>query len=391
MTDVVHYAGPRGADPPPEYTTYREHGTGTRVVLPSGRTAWLVTRYEDARAALRDPALSSNSGLPGYPLLGAGVEVPPFNATLIGLDGPAHARLRGLMAADFSRRRAIALRPEIQRLAELLADRMATEGPPSDLVSGFAQPLATQTTCVILGVPYAEHDFFEHHTLVATDGSSSTEQKSESITAVLGLLRRLIDAKTEAPADDLISRLAATGQLSTEELLFNVALVLGAGIDTTANMIALGTMVLLRHPTQWAAIRTAPGLAANAVDELLRYLTIVRLGLARVAVADTTIGGNPIRAGDGVIISLLAANRDGDAFPSPDTVDVHRQGAQRHVAFGHGIHQCIGQSFARIELEVAVSVLATRFPALRITVADEELRFRDTSDFYGLRELPLAW
>ncbi len=395
ITDVsrVPYPAGRGRcpfDPPPEYGAWRAGEPVTAVVLPSGRTAWLVTRHAEARAALRDPALRSDSRLPGYPLLGTAVESPPFNSTFIMLDGPEHASIRRMLIGEFTPGRVAALAPRIQELADDLADRMR---PGDDLVSRFAQPLASQTICTVLGVPYTAHDEFERHVAAATDHTVGPEGKAEAAAALLGMLAELIETRRHTPRDDLVSRLlsANADRLTPDELLHTVALVLGAGVDTTAHMIGLSAAVLLRDPALVAELRRDPELVGNAVEELLRHQTIVQLGLCRVAVADTSIGGVRVRAGDGVIVSVQAANRDPDAFPRADDPELRRREARRHLAFGYGVHQCLGQSLARAQLRVAVSTVVTRFGSARIAATDDELRFTDAMDFYGLRELVLTW
>lgn len=373
-------------DPPPEYGVWRDREPVTAVVLPSGGTAWLVTRYAEARAALRDPALRSDSRLPGYPLLGTAVESPPFNSTFIMLDGAEHASVRRMLVAEFAPGRVAALVPRIQELADGLADRMV---PGADLVSGFAQPLASQTICTVLGVPYTAHDEFERHIAAVTDHSVTPAGKAEAAGALLGMLAELIGKRRHTPRDDLVSRLVAAnaGRLTPDELLHTVALVLGAGVDTTANMIGLSAALLLRNPAWVAELRRDPELVTNAVEELLRHQTIVQLGLCRVAVADTSIGGVRVRAGEGVIVSVQAANRDPALFA--DDLDLRRPEARRHLAFGYGVHQCLGQSLARAQLRVAVSTVVSRFGSARL--AGNELRHTDAMDFYGLRELVLTW
>lgn len=387
---MITYPVARGRcpfDPPPEYGVWRAREPVTAVVLPSGRPAWLVTRHAEARAALRDPALRSDSRLPGYPLLGTAVESPPFNSTFIMLDGPEHTAVRRMLVAEFTPARVAALTPRIQELADGLADRMR---PGADLVSEFAQPLASQTICAVLGVPYAAHDDFERHIAAATDHTVSAEGKAEAATALLAMLAELIEQRRHDPRDDLISRLveANAGRLTSDELLHTVALVLGAGVDTTAHMIGLSAAQLLRDPALLAALRQEPLLVDNTVEELLRHQTIVQMGLCRVAVADTVIGGVPVRAGDGVIVSVQAANRDPDAFAGADDLEPRRPEARRHLAFGYGVHQCLGQTLARAQLRIAVSTVVTRFGSARIA---GEPRLTDAMDFFGLHELVLTW
>jgi cytochrome P450 len=209
-------------------------------------------------------------------------------------------------------------------------------------------------------------------------------------------LRTLVERKNGDPSDDLLSRLIVeqlrTGQMDIEDIVSMGLLLLIAGHETTANMIALGTVALLENPDQLAELRDTddPKLVANAVEELLRYLTIVHNGRRRVALEDIEIGGEVIRAGEGVVIATEVANRDEAAFPDPDTLDIHRA-ARHHVAFGYGVHQCLGQPLARVELQVVYSTLYRRIPSLALAVPVDELPFKHDMAIYGVHALPVTW
>jgi cytochrome P450 len=207
---------------------------------------------------------------------------------------------------------------------------------------------------------------------------------------LLGYLRELVDHRRAEPGDDLISALTSTRQLTKEEITGVAMLLLVAGHETTANMLALGTFTLLRNPAQLAALRDDPSLASAAVEELLRYLTIVHLGPVRAAREDVEVGGHMIKAGESVTLSLAAANRDPERFEAPDILDVRRQ-AVGHLAFGHGIHQCLGQQLARVEMRIAYPALLRRFPGLRLAVPAEEVATRSHMAIYGVHRLPVAW
>jgi len=396
---VIGYPCARGGnplDPPPEYARWRDDEKPLRRVrLPNGRTPWLVTRCEDARAVLQNPLFSSDSTHPGYPAFGAAVELPPLNTTFIGLDDPEHARLRRMFIPDFTAKRVEKLRPEIQRIVDERIDRMTSHAMPADLVADFALPVSSQVICLLLGVPYSEHAVFERNTHIVTTAAASYEAKIHAGAEILGLLEKLVAARESEPLDDLTSRLVAdyvaTGQLTQQAAVLNLGLLLGAGHDTSANMIALSALVLLRDRDHADRLRADPALMDTAVEELLRYLTIVQLGLARVALADAEISDQVIRAGEGVVVSLQAANRDSRCFTDPDVLDLARPDARRHVAFGFGGHQCLGQTLARAELQISVSTLIRRLPALRLAVPYEDIRFKDGMDFYGPNELPVRW
>jgi cytochrome P450 len=247
-----------------------------------------------------------------------------------------------------------------------------------------------------LGLPYGDHEFFQRSARILLSRDASGE---DAVAAQGELVDYLMDAarqKLADPADDLLSWLAVsqvkTGGMSLQEVAVHGTLLLTAGHETTANMIALGTLALLQHPEQLAMLRDSrdPAVIAAAVEELLRYLTIADMGVRRVALADIEIGGQVIRAGDGVIFALNAANRDEEVFADADRLDL-RRGARRHLAFGFGVHQCLGQPLARIELQVVYGTLYRRVPSLRLAADPGQLPFKNDSVVYGLYELPVTW
>ncbi|WP_328342002.1 cytochrome P450 [Micromonospora sp. NBC_00421] len=373
-------------------------GPVTRVLLPTGATAWLVSRHTDVRQLLRHPAFSSDLSRPGFPLLRP---LPPeatrnSEGTFIQLDGDAHFRLRRMLTAEFMIKNVRRIEPLIaQTVDEALAD-LAAAGAPADLVSTFALPMPSKVICHLLGVPYADHDFFQSRSRVLLDRGTSPEEIQHTVGELRDYLRALIDRKRVRldEADDLLIRLirerVEPGELGVDELVGMALLLLIAGHETTANMIGLSVLLLTRHPEQYALLRDRPELAAGLVDELLRYLSIVRTGLLRVATEDVEIGGRLIRAGEGAIVLIALANRDAEVFDEPDGFDPYRQ-AHRHLAFGFGMHQCIGQPLARAELRIALVELARRFPDLRVTADPQELSTRDNSIVFGLDALPVTW
>jgi cytochrome P450 len=312
------------------------------------------------------------------------------------MDDPEHARLRRMVTPRFTIKRVEELRPAIQRIVDGLIDELLAGPKPADLVRAFALPVPSLVICELLGVPYADHDFFQANSRVIVHRDSSPEAAREASRRLRGYLDGLVAEKLANPGDDLLSRLAIdhvkAGELGPREAAAMGVLLLIAGHETTANMIALGTLALLQHPEQLAALRDAgdPKLVAAAVEELLRYLTIVHFGLRRVALADIEIGDRTIRAGDGVILATVAGNRDEQVFADPDRLDIHRD-ARRHVAFGFGVHQCLGQPLARVELQVAYGTLYRRIPSLRLAVDLEQVPFKDDGLVYGVYELPVTW
>jgi cytochrome P450 len=312
------------------------------------------------------------------------------------MDDPEHARLRRMVTGMFAIRQVEALRPSIQRIVDERIEALLAGPRPVELVESFALPVPSLVICRLLGVPYADHEFFQRRTRVLVIRDQAVERVTAAQDELTEYLDGVIAHKLAEPAEDLLSRLAvehvATGELSRREAALMAMLLLLAGHETTANMIALGTLALLEHADQLAAVRDTddPALIARAVEELLRYLTIAHSGRRRIALEDIEIDGQTIHAGDGIVLAGDAANRDEDPFPGPDRLDVHRD-ARGHVAFGFGVHQCLGQPLARVELQVVYGTLYRRIPGLRLAVPLEQIPFKHDSNVYGVYELPVTW
>lgn len=383
-------------DPPKELLRLR-HERPAPVQLWDGTTPWLFTSHEAVRAVLSDPRLSVNRSLPGFPL---NSKTSAANRTqgkaFIAMDDPEHAVQRAWVATEFNVRRMEQLRPRIQEIVNVLVDEMLDGPKPADLVDALALPVPSLVICEILGVPYQDRAFFRRISAGLLAFRSTPDQYLATILELAVYLGDLIDAKAEHPADDLLSRSAAnhllTGEATRDELIQIAGLLLIAGYESTANMIGLGTALLLENPDQMAELASSrdPKLAASATEELLRYLSIVHTGLRRVAVGDVEVGGVCVAAGEGVIAALDAANRDGRAFPDPDRFDIHRD-ARHHVAFGHGIHQCVAQTLARVELQVVFGTIFQRVPTLALAVPLKLLPFKRDALIYGVTELPVRW
>ncbi|MFJ4688966.1 cytochrome P450 [Streptomyces sp. NPDC088789] len=382
-------------DPAPELLTQRERGRLVRVRLWDGSTPWLVTRHADQRALLLDPRVSADFTKPGYPLQTARTEDDPDDIGFITMDDPEHARLRRMVTAPFTLRRVEALRPGVQQIVDDLIDGMLAEPGPVDLVRAFALPVPSLVICALLGVPYEDHDFFQEESRTLIRLNVPRKEQTAALDRLVAYLEKMLDDKAEHPAEDLLSDLAAriaTGELTREGAARIGVLLLIAGHETTANMIALGTAALLAHPEQLALLRDTddPEVIAAAVEELLRYLTIVHNGRRRAVLADIEFAGEVIRAGEGLILPNELANRDPDVFPDPDRLDLTR-GNRRHVAFGFGVHQCLGQPLTRMELQVVYGTLYRRIPALRLATAAERLPYKHDGSIYGVYELPVTW
>ncbi|WP_405767774.1 cytochrome P450 [Streptomyces sp. NBC_01538] len=381
-------------DPPPLYARLREEQPVTRVSLWEGRlTPWLVTRWEDARAVLGSPAFSTDSTRPGAPNVTEDAQPVP-RGFFAGHDDPVHAAMRRTLTREFMVKRVDALRPAIARLTdELLTDLSELSGP-ADFVEHFALPLPSLVICELLGVPYEEHPFFQEQSKTLVDLNATGEESARAFANLGEYLLRLVQTKRATPGDDVLTRLAAQvdeGVITDQDAADLSAFLLFAGHETTANMIALSTITLLQHPDQLPHILGGPDQVASAVEELLRYLSIVHLGLRRTAIDDVTIGGVTIRAGEGVIVPVHVANRDPDIFTDPGDLDLERANVRRHLAFGYGIHQCLGQPLARAELQIVLPEVFRRLPGLKIAVPMEEIAFKQATAVYGVRELPVTW
>ena len=313
----------------------------------------------------------------------------------IRMDAPEHPRYRRLLTGQFTVRRMNALRPRIEQIVADHLDAMAEMARPVDLVQNFALPVPSLVICELLGVPYADRALFQRLSKallsIATDGATLVQVRNELCEYMLGL----VQAKRREPGDDVLSGLIARqddpdGVLSDEELVGIGNLLLVAGHETTANMLALGTLALLEHPDQLEGLRAEPSMIDQAVEELLRYLTIIQFGLVRTTTEDVEVGGQCIHAGEPIVASLASANRDPKHFPDPDVLDLSRAYSP-HLAFGHGSHQCLGQQLARVEMKVGFTALLERFPSLRLAVPLEQVRMRNDMFIYGVHELPVTW
>lgn len=380
-----------GFDPPPAFASLRQRCPVSTVRLRHGQIVRLLTRYDDVRAVLRDhERFSSDPARPGYPQLRPVVDRRAAPGSFLVLDPPAHTRFRSVIAAEFRAPRMRALTSTVERITDDRLSRMI-RSKPADLVADFALPVPAEVIRVLLGVPVEDEEFFVARSRAHLDRSLPSAEVAAALTELHEHLERLVLRRRTDPGDDLISRLVATGDFTVDEMVGMSVLLLVGGFETTANTIALAVLALRRFPDQWAALRAEPALIDNAVEELLRYLSPVHQGVVRAVSEDTRIGEASVGRAEGVIASLFAANRDPARFPAPDTVDVRRRDAGAHLAFGAGIHLCVGHLLARIELRVALRALITRLPDLEIAVPFDELDFRFDTPIYGLSALPVTW
>ncbi|MEW1724468.1 cytochrome P450 [Streptomyces sp. NPDC093109] len=395
------YPLPRAAEcplaPAPAVQELREKKPITKVRIWNGGTPWLITRHADQRALMADPRVSDDDLDPGFPYVNAHrAEVAPYTPRLItNTDAPEHTRLRRTVNGPFVVKRIEKMREPVQKIVDGLIDTMLAGPNPVDLLQAFALPVPSLVIAELLGVPYKDHDFFQRSSGLVLDSTVAPEKAREVSDALAAYLDNLLGEKMAAPGEDVLSEMGArvtAGEMSRTEAVHMGVAMLIAGHETTATMISLGTLAFLLHPDQLAVVRESddPKVIANAVDEMLRYLTILQTGVRRVAKEDIEIGGTVIEAGDGIIFDLHAANWDPEAFPEADRLDVTRP-ARMHQAFGYGPHQCLGQNLARLELQVVYSTLYRRIPTLRLAAAVEELEFDHTGTTYGVQSLPVAW
>ena len=400
MTKPLEYPLARRCpmDPPEDYARLRAEEPITKVHLASGQEAWLVTQHAHVRALLADGRLSSDRNHPDFPLRAPVQEelrkdFADVSRALIGLDLPEHSAPRRMVVNEFTVRRINDLRPRIQQIVDERIDAMLAGGNEADLFTDLAAPVPAMVISELLGVPEESRPFFQEQTQILLRPSSGKEAMSAATKALNRFMDDLVTSKGADPGDDLLGRLivrnSETGVFSHERLVGMAMLLLVAGHETTSNMIALGTIALLREPGAFATLRDDPELVVKTIEEMLRYQPIID-GLPRFAKADIEIGGITIRAGEGVMLSLGSANRDGASFPDADEFDVHR-GDRHHVSFGYGIHQCLGQNLARAELEITFRTLVRRIPTLRLTVDIDDLPYKDTVAISGVYRLPVAW
>jgi cytochrome P450 len=382
--------------PPAEYRQLRENAPVSRVTLSGGDTAWALTRHEDIRAMLTDPRFSSDRTNPGFPVLAEGQRrlVAQSQPSLISMDPPEHGKARRAVVGEFTVKRMAALRPRIQQIVDEHVDALLAGPRPADLVRALSLPVPSLVICELLGVPYADHEFFQARSSRLLRRTDPVEARERARDELRSYLDELVTAKEQDPTDDLLGRQVLkqreTGEGDHTDLVSLAVLLLIAGHETTANMISLGAVALLEHPGEQAKLSGDPGKMPAAVEELLRYFSIADIATSRVATEDVEIGGVLIRAGEGVLGLGNSANHDPGIFDQPDELDIER-GNRHHVAFGFGAHQCLGQNLARMELQMVFETLFRRIPGLRLAAPVDELPFKDDSTIYGLYELPVTW
>ncbi|MEV4075636.1 cytochrome P450 [Nonomuraea fuscirosea] len=382
-------------DPDPELSAARDEEGVRRVTTPFGVDAWLVSRYADVREVLGDAARFSNAQNMAF-RMGAAAQYSEEQlnrlraGNLLAFDPPEHTRLRRFLTPEFTMRRMRRLEPRIHEIVQEHLDAMERAGSPADLVTAFALPIPSLVICELLGVPYADREGFQRRTGKVLDISLPVAERTAANLEQRAYMGELVARAKAEPGDDMLGMLVREhgDDLSTDELVGIAALLLLAGHETTSNMLGLGTLALLRHPDQLDLLRKDPERIGATVEELLRWLSIVHSGTGKVTMTDVELSGVRIPAGELVMCALPAANRDPAYISDPDRLDITR-GDLGHVAFGHGVHHCLGAPLARMEMRIAFPALFERFPELRETGTSPE--FRSFNVVYGLTSFEVAW
>lgn len=391
-------------DPYSVYAKLSAEGSAHRVRMPpgvpviGGLPVWLITGHEAVRSALANPRLSTD--LTRMERLFAQNEPdsdrragfsPAISSHMMNADPPDHTRMRKLVSKDFTGRAVEALRPEIERITGGLIDALADDDTV-DFLDAFAFPLPIRVICLLLGVPVEEQENFKSWSKALVSGDSP-EAGATATAEVVEYLGELIERKRRVPTDDVLARLVSAhdvdNQLTGVELVSTAYLLFIAGFETTLNALGNGTLHLMRNLDQWEALREDRSLLPGAVEEFLRLESPLKHASFRCATESLAIGDVEIAAGDFVLLAIASANRDPRRFDDPHSLDVRRPTDGGHLAFGHGIHHCLGAPLARVELRVAFDALLDAFPAMRLAVAPEELRWRTSTIIRGLHSLPV--
>src|SRR5690349_20073116 len=383
--------------PPPEVMELGAARPLSKVKIWDGSTPWLITGYEEVRTLFSDSRVSVDDRRPGFPHWNEGMlsTVHKRPRSVFTSDAEEHTRFRRMLSKPFTFKRVEGLRPAIQQITDDAIDALLAGPKPGEIVSALALPVHSLVISQLVGVPYEDAEMFQHHANVGLARYAAAEDTMKGAMSLHKYLAQLVEAKMENPADDAVSDLAErvkAGELSVKEAAQLGTGLLIAGHETTANMIGLGVLALLENPDQAAVLRDTddPNVIANAVEELLRYLSIIQNGQRRVAAEDIDIAGEVIRAGEGIIIDNAPANWDPKEFSEPDRLYLHRDAAQQ-LGFGYGRHQCVGQQLARAELQIVFHTLLRRIPTLKLAIPIDEVPFKHDRLAYGVYELPVTW
>lgn len=375
-------------NPPADHVRMQQESPVTQVDWINGGKIWTITKYADVRAVLSDARFSSDRSLPGHPT-GIAYQAGRKLKQLIEMDPPEHTEARNRVMREFSVKKISAMRPRIVEIVESTIEAMLNGRTEADLVVALSLPVPSLVISELLGVPEKDHDFFQDNSAAFVDFHSTIEERMKAADTLKAYIAELVSARVAAPGDDILSRQLEGGAIP-EEVVGLGFLLLIAGHETTANMISLSIAALLDKPELLQQLRDNPDLLPGAVEELLRYFTISEIGGLRLATADIEVGGTLIRSGESVFTLGNTANRDPEVFPDPNKIDFARN-ARNHIAFGFGPHQCLGQSLARLELEIVIGAVIRMIPTLRLAAPLSEVPFKEYGPNYGIYKLPVAW
>ncbi|MFE9454374.1 cytochrome P450 [Streptomyces sp. NPDC006739] len=379
--------------PPVDLYRLNEEGPLHRLVYPDGHMGWLVTGHALSRSVLADRRVTARSETRRLPIRRPGADpflgTPALPGWFVDMDPPQHTRFRRLLAGHFSARRLNSLRCRVQEIVDAHIATMHHTSAPVDLVAAFAVPVPSLVICELLGIPPLFHAAFQHHSATVFSLTASAQESAAAMSALSDRMTEIVRGKRRHPEDDLLSRLTAS-DLSDEEAAGTGVFLFAAGHETVSSMIALGVFALLCHTEQRNALQRDPDLADSAVEELLRYLTIFQFGVPRTALEDIHLAGESITAGDSITVSLPAANYDRAQFAHEHTMKLDRTNSG-NLAFGHGLHRCLGHALARLELRIAYTALLHQLPGLRLAVPARDVRLAHESGFYGVHSLPVTW
>jgi cytochrome P450 len=378
---------------PEIYATLRSEAPIVRATFPSGKEGWILTRYDDVRAIGRDKRVSSNQANPGFPHAYQGHSTTLATGSLMGMDAPTHTEQRRMILSFFSDARVQSYRTQIEEFVDRLIEEVRVLPQPVDLVEAYALRVPTWLSGLIFGVPASMYDVIIDRTAVRVSYTASPKKMQQATDDLQAVIAELIAMKRAEPQDDLFSFIVQqhdAGLLSHKDTTDMMQLLIVGGHESTANAIALSILALLENPDQLEALRADRSLLKNAIEELLRYATTNQTIFGRVATDDIELHGQTIKKGEGIRALILSANRDESMFPNAGRLDIRRD-AKRHLAFGFGPHVCIGQGYARLELEVALWAAITRLPNLRLAVPHDELAVRWDAGVHGLDSLPALW
>ncbi|MEU1956694.1 cytochrome P450 [Nocardia rhamnosiphila] len=378
--------------PPEIYQQWREACPVTRVALPNGSNAWVLTRNEDIRRVLGGDKVTTN---PSKTKLRSGVVMPPGEDTnLLYLDNPKHRHYRQMLVKEFTPKHVQAMQPGIENIVSQCIDGLLGQGSPADFVHTFCLPIPSMVICQLLGVPYSRHEYFEHLAAKLTDIATTPAEYESVLAELTSYMDQVVAEKTKAPTDDLLGRLIESrlhaGELTHEQLVGFAMLLLIAGYETTANQIAMGVLNLLTNRDLLREVQQDPVMWSGVIEEMLRIDSISDKVPVRTAVDDIEIADHTIAAGDGVIALLAAGNHDPAVFENPDVFDPDRNN-RASVAFGFGMHTCVGQNLARAELDVAFRLLFERIPTLELHTPLDEISFKQGQIVFGPEEFQVRW